>query len=196
MGLIYSLVVRQKWPVLSCYGFGWFKLLSDVQLIKKLWINLAETPWMHVHDSWLLAVPYAFGSVDRPDLLFYFCVIAPKELKWLVKRQYICFWSHVESYLSGCALPNVFFASSLHDISYHRSKSNRSVISSKSFKHAYTYVWVISAARALTHLHQGHTRQTVVCHHACVCLSWLMVICQSRPHYISENQTSACQTTM
>ena len=40
-------------------------------------------------------------------------------------------------------------------------------------------------------LWQGHTRQTVVCHHAYVCLSRLMVICQSRPHYISENQTSA-----
>ena len=43
---------------------------------------------------------------------------------------------------------------------------------------------------------QGHTRQTVVFHLAYVCLSWLMVICQSRPHYISENQTSACQTKM
>ena len=38
--------------------------------------------------------------------------------------------------------------------------------------------------------------QTVVCHHANVCLSRLMVIFQSRPHYISENQTSTCQTTM
>ena len=53
---------------------------------------------------------------------------------------------------------------------------------------------------SITHFHavlcQGHTRQTVVCHHAYVCLSWLMVICQSRPHYISENRTSACQNTM
>ena len=41
---------------------------------------------------------------------------------------------------------------------------------------------------------QAHTRQTVVCHHAYVCLSLLMVICQSRPHYkFSENQTSACK---
>ena len=38
--------------------------------------------------------------------------------------------------------------------------------------------------------------QRVVCHHVYICLSWLMVICQRRPHYISENQTSACQTNM
>ena len=35
---------------------------------------------------------------------------------------------------------------------------------------------------------QGHTRQTVVCHHANVCLWWLMVICQSRPHYILKTK--------
>ena len=59
---------------------------------------------------------------------------------------------------------------------------------------ASTKVWHTLATTL--ELCQGHTRQTVVCHHAYVCLSWLVVICQSRPHYISENQTSACQTTM
>ena len=59
-------------------------------------------------------------------------------------------------------------------------------------------IWmaIIRSGWVLQRQCQGHTRQTVVCHHAYVCLSWLMVICQSRPHYISENQTSACQTTM
>ena len=54
----------------------------------------------------------------------------------------------------------------------------------------------VTAAQHEHCLCQGHTRQTVLCHHAYVCLSWLMVICQSRPHYISVNQTTACQNRM
>ena len=49
------------------------------------------------------------------------------------------------------------------------------------------------AVIAHSYLCQGHTRQKFVCHNAYVCLSWWMVICQSRPLYISVNQMTACQ---
>ena len=53
-----------------------------------------------------------------------------------------------------------------------------------------------STVQPLIPLFHGPTRQIVVCHHAYVYLSRLMDISQSRPHYISENQKSACQTKM
>ena len=126
MGLIHYLVVHQMSLVLSCYWIGWYIPVGDDPLTSfgSIWLHPLEC---RVHWLWALvfhavSCQMILGTPVRQDLPLCCC---PCHM-WLCLGQSnhsglsssdVCFWSHVESHISGCSFPSLWFVSPLSNLS-------------------------------------------------------------------------------